>query len=175
MGHTTSPIQAEGLSTVHPHIRGAYVQEVVVLAVLERFIPTYVGHTVVGDISNHQLRGSSPHTWGIPLLSFWFLGAKRFIPTYVGHTSSSLATSRANPVHPHIRGAYSPMPFTKPLMSGSSPHTWGIPLRTCHTLQALRFIPTYVGHTKMSKANETKPPVHPHIRGAYKTTPCVLI
>ena len=30
-----------------------------------------------------------------------------------------------------------------------------------------RFIPTYVGHTKLLPAGRLQPPVHPHIRGAY--------
>ena len=71
-----------------------------------RFIPTYVGHTKVHEEKNQtnpvhpHLRGAYPHlrcpfnptcgssppTWGIPLLAGTKERSTRFIPTYVGHT-----------------------------------------------------------------------------------------
>ena len=51
--------------SVHPHIRGAYGPHCVGVYVQARFIPTYVGHTVVGRVNPSVMSGSSPHTWGI--------------------------------------------------------------------------------------------------------------
>ena len=85
VGHTgRRPVGAER-RPVHPHIRGAYVENRGLHHADPRFIPTYVGHThpclrrgnhrsvhphirgaygidpETGEITN----GSSPHTWGI--------------------------------------------------------------------------------------------------------------
>ena len=138
---------------------------------LPRFIPTYVGHTLLGQIINHALtvhphirgaygiylcwsgrpNGSSPHTWGIlcPFLCSQY--QCRFIPTYVGHTWPPARWTRPSPVHPHIRGAY-----YRPRWSARSP---------------TRFIPTYVGHTKTWYIEGRAREVHPHIRGAYLSRP----
>ena len=131
---------------VHPHLRGAY-------AALPR----------------QQLifPGSSPHTWGIPLLGLRMLLPDRFIPTHVGHTQDRAGMSTPRLVHPHIRGAYkSHIPSIFP-RTGSSPHTWGIHHgnRICST--GSRFIPTYVGHTPIAGDPTVTVSVHPHIRGAY--------
>ena len=55
--------------------------------------------------------------------------------------------------------------------SGSSPHTWGIPLTQQPEGLTARFIPTYVGHTWDSSISISSIPVHPHIRGAYCSGP----
>ena len=118
---------------------GAYVQ---------RFIPTYVGHTFHTQKSSNSARGSSPHTWGIQLLGIRLFRGKRFIPTYVGHTQQPVLPELLQPVHPHIRGAY-----------GTSSNTQALPVW---------FIPTYVGHTKCFIYLKVYKSVHPHIRGAYR-------
>ena len=78
-----------------------------------------------------------------------------------------------------------------PVIAGSSPHTWGLPLK-CFTrvssykvhphirgayavMENLcqpenRFIPTYVGLTIHLPGHRSHVPVHPHIRGAYSFT-----
>ena len=131
---------------VHPHIRRAYIPPPGahclsngssphtwgirngerVAHYLNRFIPTYVGHTknsiawgVPETVHPHirgayllqgerhsQEHGSSPHTWGIPPAPPPPSPATGFIPTYVGHTFSAIIRNLIN-----------------------------------------RFIPTYVGHT----------------------------
>ena len=55
--------------------------------------------------------------------------------------------------------------------SGSSPHTWGIPVKGAHYVDEARFIPTYVGHTFDVPKTLLVTPVHPHIRGAYSSAP----
>ena len=131
---------------VHPHIRGAY-------AALPR----------------QQLifPGSSPHTWGIPLLGLRMLLPDRFIPTHVGHTQDRAGMSTPRSVHPHIRGAY--VVHIRQLFrrDGSSPHTWGIQHAVGRRAVLERFIPTYVGHAYNRTRLYIFNPVHPHIRGAY--------
>ena len=134
------------MQTVHPHIRGAY--------------PSRTNSRPSGF-------GSSPHTWGIRIHYSFPVNYQRFIPTYVGHTRIWHLSSISHPVHPHIRGAYSGADFLGQTNSGSSPHTWGIRDRTCEQYQPRRFIPTYVGHTRLWFNCNPGPPVHPHIRGAY--------
>lgn len=105
VGHTSSPGPYQFHISVHPHIRGAY-------AALPR----------------QQLifPGSSPHTWGIPLLGLRMLLPDRFIPTHVGHTQDRAGMSTPRSVHPHLRGAYSVTVVAHKLTNGSSPPTWGI-------------------------------------------------
>ena len=113
-----------------------------------RFIPTYVGHTLL-------FRQRSMFS--------------RFIPTYVGHTRDTGSQSPILAVHPHIRGAYLPLPKEKSRKTGSSPHTWGIHTAHRRLCRPGRFIPTYVGHTSLERQRFALCSVHPHIRGAYST------
>ena len=132
-----------------------------------RFIPTYVGHTLLScryqavmQVHPHirgaygtartaisDPTGSSPHTWGIRL---------RIGSDFDLH-----------PVHPHIRGAYCVAMANRGDISGSSPHTWGILIKFPGEKHFSRFIPTYVGHTHSLSKLQLLNPVHPHIRGAY--------
>lgn len=89
---------------------------------------------------------SSPHTWGIRgrILSIVFL-----------------------PVHPHLCWAYPSLHLAAISQNGSSPHTWGIQPPGAHFVRRDRFIPTYVGHTRIKNLLISPRTVHPHIRGAY--------
>ena len=150
VGHTSSPGPYQFHISVHPHLRGAY-------AALPR----------------QQLifPGSSPHTWGIPLLGLRMLLPDRFIPTHVGHTQDRAGMSTPRSVHPHIRGAY--VVHIRQLFrrDGSSPHTWGIrpnhgnptstPGSSPHTW-GIRIACLNCGYTFT---------VHPHIRGVYCQRP----
>ena len=106
VGHTFKPAGQEAMDAVHPHIRGAYLLRFHIMAprfgssphtwgiplewsqrcFIQRFIPTYVGHTCPVPWAHISTFGSSPHTWGIRLKGLM--------------QKSSLS------VHPHIRGAY---------------------------------------------------------------------
>ena len=175
------------MGPVHPHIRGAYISRrsqnscdtgssphtwgIQVWPMpqnqLNRFIPTYVGHTGVAERVQptqsvhphirgayterqarlHAANGSSPHTWGIRFFNYFCPFLPRFIPTYVGHTSQAPSGGRGCAVHPHIRGAYRRIPSAETNSYGSSPHTWGIQAWPSSRNLLYRFIPTYVGHT----------------------------
>lgn len=93
---------------------------------------------------------SSPHTWGIRgrILSIVFL-----------------------PVHPHLCWAYPSLHLAAISQNGSSPHTWGIQPPGAHFVRRDRFIPTYVGHTRIKNLLISPRTVHPHIRGAYSYSP----
>ena len=167
VGHTWADLLKFMSRTVHPHIRGAYSicgrrpaqsagsspptwgihPEAVVRPTVGRFIPTYVGHTASSSTASNRATGSSPHTWGIRWLD------RRGVSAFS--------------VHPHIRGAYGSDAFASAPTSGSSPHTWGIPRCSSFFTIPSRFIPTYVGHTDPMPLRPLRPPVHPHIRGAY--------
>ena len=109
VGHTISCLYFIGVISVHPHIRGAYIQRIGSSLNIVRFIPTYVGHTSSIASKPFKAYGSSPHTWGIHGISIANYARGRLIPTYVGHT---------------LWGGPQPPPAC-----GSSPHTWGIPIR----------------------------------------------
>ena len=89
VGHTPISNLDRPVTTVHPHIRGAYG---------EVFLRLNESH------------GSSPHTWGILFCLVWGMNRARFIPTYVGHTKRTSPVSLSATVHPHIRGAYTGPP-----------------------------------------------------------------
>ena len=146
MGHTLLPAASCAVPTVHPHIRGAYIQG--------------------GDLMVVK-RGSSPHTWGIRDTDIFSAAVVRFIPTYVGHTWRVFLLERSETVHPHIRGAYRRGRYSEADSYGSSPHTWGIRTASTEYRSGLRFIPTYVGHTTIPSLSTVQYAVHPHIRGAY--------
>ena len=132
-----------------------------------RFIPTYVGHTLV-VVMPVVSASVHPHIRGAYSLAFCSpIQVHRFIPTYVGHTASSSGTENTISVHPHIRGAYDSECVNLVRVGGSSPHTWGIRSGQGQGLISLRFIPTYVGHTRNAVKQVWQIGVHPHIRGAY--------
>ena len=70
-----------------------------------------------------------------------------FIPTYVGE---------------HL--LWSQCGYT---YLGSSPHTWGTPVRTCTASGPRGFIPTHVGNTISLKSARQLGAVHPHTRGEH--------
>ena len=128
VGHTCVFLISAAASTVHPHACGAYglpfhpyqvffgssprlwgIPTVSIrLDVIERFIPTPVGHTHISAscwvanlrfiptpvghtilvFNTYPCRvGSSPRLWGIRIRPFFYRLGIRFIPTPVGHTT----------------------------------------------------------------------------------------
>ena len=166
VGHTPSTTSSHWEKPVHPHIRGAY-------RMISRVISTVFGsspHTWGIRTNLHPkgcCLGSSPHTWGIHKVKLAVVDQRRFIPTYVGHTKAGYNRQRRIAVHPHIRGAYAHIGPSLCDISGSSPHTWGILYPSRLSSAAMRFIPTYVGHTWRIPCIMRRSSVHPHIRGAY--------
>ena len=154
VGHTDSEAKAAWNGAVHPHLRGAYAH-------------------LVGQLTERI--GSSPPTWGIHGRDVSHHRLQRFIPTYVGHTPPSGFFHPPRPVHPHLRGAYMAWVSSIRYFNGSSPPTWGILLQGRLVAQPERFIPTYVGHTPLMSTGKIFSAVHPHLRGAYRPRPFVLV
>ena len=132
--------------------------------------------------------GSSPHTWGRPVLVLLKhlissvhphirgadrkldvqpLAVFRFIPTYVRQTVSSMSS-------PLLSFGSSPHTWGRPCPPGTGNRAWpvhphirgadgrmGLPVSESH-----RFIPTYVGQTALPEAPRDWCTVHPHMRGA---------
>ena len=71
------------------------------------------------------------------------------------------------PVHPHVRGEYSPAPCSRSGFYGSSPRAWGIPGLPFGSRIISRFIPTCVGNTACWPRCSDGQAVHPHVRGEY--------
>ena len=85
MGNTITRWSTSLAHTVHPHVRGEYIEAETYQAV------------------NY---GPSPRAWGIPELAELLAADFRSIPTCVGNTAGDLLGARGGTVHPHVRGEY---------------------------------------------------------------------
>ncbi len=147
VGNARSRSQPSTTRTVHPHARG------------ER---------AYAWAKDEILNGSSPRTWGTPHPAFECCRHGRFIPTHVGNADPLRERVRHNPVHPHARGERLSLISTFMLSDGSSPRTWGTPLRCVVQREAIRFIPTHVGNALRAVYSGPVRAVHPHARGERK-------
>ena len=136
-------------AAVHPHVRGADVQQ-----------PRPLGGG----------GGSPPRTWGRRRARRAVPGVRRFTPTYVGQTPGTGAGTASTSVHPHVRGADLAKKASIAASSGSPPRTWGRLTAPGSGFTLPRFTPTYVGQTRARVPHPRGTPVHPHVRGA-DTTP----
>ncbi|SEE05286.1 hypothetical protein SAMN05444161_4728 [Rhizobiales bacterium GAS191] len=104
--------------------------------------------------------GSAPRVWGTLTSVETEEVTFRFSPTCVGNASTSLITTRCNPVQPHVCGERSDH-----LEPGSAPRVWGtrrLPL-TPHALE--RFSPTCVGNAISKMRLTIASSVQPHVCG----------
>ena len=135
------------VTSVHPHVCGVYESQRLFKESLIRFIPTYVGFTVV-EGQNFPVMAVHPHVCGVYAgdhIGLTEVG--RFIPTYVGFTKKALRRCTYTAVHPHVCGVY---------VLGQALN--GLPQR---------FIPTYVGFTECVASLRGSDAVHPHVCGVY--------
>ena len=173
MGNTFDKPLHGLLISVHPHIRGEYVETARRINCGSRFIPTSVGNTthpptIQAYLSVHpHIRGeyfylplpyprrfgSSPHPWGIRTERIAVDICVRFIPTSVGNTTRWRFSTGRETVHPHIRGEYALDGPWEKLKGGSSPHPWGIQEVPVELPRVPRFIPTSVGNTSTAAGN----------------------
>ena len=156
-------------------------------SLVNRFIPTGVGNTVLGrtrtsqnkvhphgcgeypcrSSGNQPRNGSSPRVWGIRNYLPSLLHLRRFIPTGVGNTYIGRGRPRRTTVHPHGCGEYPNQSNQMRHFFYSSPRVWGIPpTRVVNTL-VFRFIPTGVWNTGSRDRITTDCSVHPHGCGEY--------
>ena len=153
---------------------------------LDRFIPTDVGNAREQGAASSPASGSSPPTWGTRARDIDCSGRlpvhphrrgervprttdrdhdHRFIPTDVGNACCA-APRRSQPsVHPHRRGERTAGGGIDRLHVGSSPPTWGTPVRREADGVLDRFIPTDVGNATTASSTSMLRSVHPHRRG----------
>jgi len=144
MGNATYARGAILLYPVHPHVHGERDEDEC-LAV--------------------EAAGSSPRTWGTPVLSAGRSNRDRFIPTYMGNARPSPLHNGTLAVHPHVHGERPRGGKEDSIHTGSSPRTWGTPLFHCSRSVRYRFIPTYMGNAGLIETDFLTVEVHPHVHG----------
>ena len=70
-------------------------------------------------------------------------------------------------VHPHMCGEFILAAAGRALVTGSSPHVWGIPWISFHVHNGRRFIPTCVGNSAAYILLHLDSSVHPHMCGEF--------
>ena len=95
----------------------------------------------------------------------------RFTPAYAGNTRSKQSREIRTWVHPRIRGEYKKDWKHNFFLTGSPPHTRGIPSRCRIAVPGRRFTPAYAGNTTGEYVTNPCRWVHPRIRGEYPETP----
>jgi len=107
MGNTNIPCVTIRFGSVHPHMHGEYIVDL-----------------IVAPIEG----GSPPHAWGIPAAHNYAHGDRRFTPTCMGNTHRFWRMVIFSTVHPHMHGEYPNCTLSRRTNSGSPPHAWGIHL-----------------------------------------------
>ena len=90
---------------------------------------------------------------------------KRFIPTYVGNSGRAVRRFPDSAVHPHVCGEQAGRPGGDIHFAGSSPRMWGTGGRRPGSRSRQRFIPTYVGNSRIPCPDRGRHTVHPHVCG----------
>ncbi len=175
------------LNSVHPHMRGEYVEPMQGKVACAGTPPHAWGiravstHARKSDTVHPHMRGeygrrrgsfnrgigTPPHAWGIRSRYNGYVRPIRYTPTCVGNTPSSPFTALFYSVHPHMRGEYAVIRSRAVWLSGTPPHAWGI--RRLHTgiKRQRRYTPTCVGNTTSNTGIILFITVHPHMRGEY--------
>ena len=167
VGFTTGRNVVVEEMTVHPHVRGVYIDPGRWAAASTgpsprawgllggaisnikngRSIPTCVGFTAAIILDVSCCCGPSPRAWGLPHVEGLGNGLDRSIPTCVGFTPSA--------------------PTENPVPAGPSPRAWGLRKYDLAEDAKPRSIPTCVGFTAAQTPYSAGSPVHPHVRGVY--------
>ena len=130
----------------HPRTRGVYVAAVAVPA--------------------FKL-GSSPHTRGLPVGGRGRGGPTGIIPAHAGFTKTSPPALRRMRDHPRTRGVYPSGPSPASTLSGSSPHTRGLPVVRFSEDEDAGIIPAHAGFTTSPPELSVPAADHPRTRGVY--------
>ena len=122
-----------------------------------------------------NLKGSPPHTRGIPKYRFLFHLTLRITPSYEGNTRMKCLTSPESRDHPLIRGEYFLEKEQVVSRPGSPPHTRGIQSISYPQVTTIRITPSYEGNTMLGRRKGSQRKDHPLIRGEYSYAfVCVL-
>ena len=95
------------------------------------------------------------------------VGELRIIPAHAGFTARFLRKSSHWGDHPRTRGVYVPLPQDHAAVTGSSPHTRGLPNRPLSVDFADGIIPAHAGFTPRTSARRPWWADHPRTRGVY--------
>ena len=180
-------LTGEHVAGSSPHTRGLLLLPSVSL-VLCWIIPAHAGFTppagphvtspadhprtrgVYWSDAAHGCRptGSSPHTRGLPACVIGVTRLPRIIPAHAGFTRGRSRPRGSPQDHPRTRGVY---PGSYPPcdhLSGSSPHTRGLPPAPGRRLCIPRIIPAHAGFTSVRSVIVISGPDHPRTRGVYR-------
>src|SRR5699024_1200734 len=113
------------------------------------------------------MAGPSPRAWGLVPPARPGVLAERSIPTCVGLGGPCRRRRRTKPVHPHVRGAWRTCDSNTTTSPGPSPRAWGLAPCFLFAELDLRSIPTCGGLGTAGRPARPRPPVHPHVRGAW--------
>ena len=145
VGPAAPPTWEVNARSVHPHVRGA------------------CGNSVVLRTTGS---GPSPRAWGLRPRVAPVVPTPRSIPTCVGPAPRRRPWPWCRAVHPHVRGACGENNGVGHTPIGPSPRAWGLHPTPLEPIQLVRSIPTCVGPAKKPPSSCTWNPVHPHVRGA---------
>ena len=176
-----------------PHTRGLPPQHRASPAA-PRIIPAHAGFTTLcrGHVSSmqdhprtrgvyvgipangHPVRGSSPHTRGLPLTGQVGDHHAGIIPAHAGFTVNHSTTGAAASDHPRTRGVYPRKRTCDRKATGSSPHTRGLQTGLPVGDLVCRIIPAHAGFTWGGAARGGCSVDHPRTRGVYlRAVACV--
>ena len=133
------------------------------------------------------VRGSSPHTRGLPATVTSVTATRRIIPAHAGFTRHRPRRTSGMRDHPRTRGVYTPCGnisgdgldhprtrgvYARPCSSswartGSSPHTRGLPISAIRSRAGGRIIPAHAGFTIRDLCTARNLQDHPRTRGVY--------
>ena len=113
------------------------------------------------------VRGSSPHTRGLRTECSYNRRGRRIIPAHAGFTSSCIPPWRLGGDHPRTRGVYAATRLRKSIRAGSSPHTRGLLGLAFDADAGWRIIPAHAGFTKKKDPQNRGKQDHPRTRGVY--------
>ena len=146
-GNTGTSVMEVCPAGAHPRIRGEY-------SILR--------------ITLGSLRGSPPHSRGIPWKKPPGRVASGLTPAFAGNTVADDQRHRVVEAHPRIRGEYGPVLAYPVAVAGSPPHSRGI-LRDQVVQEAeARLTPAFAGNTVGWAREYQVREAHPRIRGEYQ-------
>ncbi len=127
--------------------------------------PHACGENKPFSVMSRNVRGPSPRVWGEPTRDCTPVKRLRTIPTRVGRTKGHHMAKRLVTDHPHACGENETRFQAVASSPGPSPRVWGEPPSAPCGESGERTIPTRVGRTKRTAANQFDCTDHPHACG----------
>ena len=153
-GNTGAGTAGDGMSAVHPRVRGEHV---------------------CAESSACMPVGSSPRARGTLIGVFGHDLGARFIPACAGNTASKISSSVSRPVHPRVRGEHNFLEVPPLFRLGSSPRARGTRPGRRVRQQECRFIPACAGNTLRVRCAVPLLSVHPRVRGEHSKNNLLIL